>query len=114
MVTSDETENMDTLKLSLRLDNDEDDELLKLYLSTAKSFVYGAVGRDEEYKNFFEIEEVKTMLNTAIIAQSTGYYNARTSISSIPMSPVNLAVNSIIGQIRYRYDLYMEEHSDED
>lgn len=110
----DETEELDQLKLSLRLDSNEDDELLRLYIDTAKGFIYGAIGRDEEYKDFFEIEEVRKMLTTAVIAQATGYYNARTSITNIPMSPVNLAVNSIIGQIRYRYDLYMEEHANED
>ncbi|GAK31967.1 phage QLRG family DNA packaging [Weissella oryzae SG25] len=103
----------DKLKLSLRLDSDEDDNLLRLYIDTAKGFIYGAIGRDEDYKSFFEIEEVKAMLTTAVIAQATGYYNARTSITSIPMSPVNLAVNSIIGQIRYRYDSFMEEQANE-
>lgn len=98
-------ETLDRLKLSLRLDTDEDDELLKLYLESAKGYIKGAIGIDED---FYTQNQVVTMLDTAIIAQATGYYTARTSLTNIPMNPVNMTVNSIINQLRGKYALYLE------
>ncbi|WP_446002474.1 head-tail connector protein [Weissella viridescens] len=94
------------LKLSLRLDMDEDDDLLQLYLDTATAYIQGAVG--DETSKFWQLESVKALFRTALIAQATGYYTARTSLSNIPMSPVNMSVNSIVGQLRGRYATYLE------
>lgn len=96
---------LEQLKLSLRLDMDEDDVLLNLYLDTADAYIKGAVG---EETGFWKLESVQKLYKTVLIAQATGYYTARTSLSNIPMSPVNMSVNSIIGQLRGRYATYLE------
>ncbi|MBX4172561.1 head-tail connector protein [Weissella viridescens] len=106
MTETKEMTTLEQLKLSLRLDMDEDDVLLNLYLDTADAYIKGAV--DEE-AGFWKLEAVQKLYKTALIAQATGYYTARTSLSNIPMSPVNMSVNSIIGQLRGRYATYVEQ-----
>lgn len=105
MGDNEKSELLEQLKLSLRLDMEEDDELLNLYIDAASSYIKGAVGDSE---SFWEDDSIKPMFKTALIAQASGYYAARTSLTNIPMYPINMAVNSIVGQMRGRYEVYLE------
>lgn len=91
------------LKLSLRLETDdtEDDELLRIYLDTAKEYIKGAVGTNQL---FYDQEDIIPLYHTAVIALASGYYLYRSSLVPMTIHPVNLSVNSIVAQLRGRYE----------
>ncbi|WP_125766120.1 head-tail connector protein [Levilactobacillus mulengensis] len=101
---------LDDLKLSLRLDGDADDELLKGYLNTAESYIKQAIGT--ELDSFYEDASVVDLFNTAVLALASAYYNYRSSLVPTTAISVNLPVDSIIGQLRGLYDLKMEAITD--
>lgn len=102
---------LDDLKLSLRLDGDADDELLKGYLNTAESYIKQAIGT--ELDSFYEDASVVDLFNTAVLALASAYYNYRSSLVPTTAISVNLPVDSIIGQLRGLYDLKMEAIADD-
>ncbi|MCG0633666.1 Phage protein DNA packaging protein [Lactiplantibacillus plantarum] len=94
---------LETLKSSLRIDGDDDDELLKGYLSAATSYIKQAIGEDNSVLGFYEMEGVKDLFATAVYALAGSYWYYRTSITAIAVNPVDLVVDSIIGQLRGLY-----------
>lgn len=102
---------LDDLKLSLRLDGDADDELLKGYLNTAESYIKQAIGT--ELDSFYEDASVVDLFNTAVMALASAYYNYRSSLVPTTAISINLTVDSIIGQLRGLYDLKMEAITDD-
>lgn len=102
---------LDDLKLSLRLDGDADDELLKGYLNTAESYIKQAIGT--ELDSFYEDTNVVDLFNTAVMALASAYYNYRSSLVPTTAISVNLPVDSIIGQLRGLYDMKMEAIADD-
>ncbi|MCG0733880.1 DNA packaging protein [Lactiplantibacillus plantarum] len=46
-----------TLKSSLRIDGNDDDELLKGYLSAATSYIKQAIGDENSVPGFYEMEK---------------------------------------------------------
>lgn len=102
---------LDDLKLSLRLDGDADDELLKGYLNTAESYIKLAIGT--ELDSFYEDASVVDLFNTAVLALASAYYNYRSSLVPTTAISIDLPVDSIIGQLRGLYDLKMEAITDD-
>lgn len=102
---------LDDLKLSLRLDGDADDELLKGYLNTAESYIKQAIGT--ELDSFYEDSGVVDLFNTAVMALASAYYNYRSSLVPTTAISINLPVDSIIGQLRGLYELKMEAITDD-
>ncbi|KZD98439.1 head-tail connector protein [Lactiplantibacillus plantarum] len=94
---------LETLKSSLRIDSDDDDDLLKGYLSAAISYIKQAIGDDNSVLGFYEMEGVKDLFETAVYALAGSYWTYRTSITAIAVNPVDLVVDSIIGQLRGLY-----------
>lgn len=91
---------LSVLKQSLRLEDDEtaDDTMLTGYLSAAQNFVKQAIGADND--KFYTLENVVDLYNTAVIALASDYYNNRLSLSQVNVVPIDLTINSIIGQLR--------------
>lgn len=98
---------IDQLKLSLRIDSSADDTLLKGYSNAAESYIKNAIGYD--YDDFYTEERVAPLFETAVIALASSYYTFRTSLSLVQSYPVDVAVESIIGQLRGEYTLFEEE-----
>ncbi|SPD92249.1 head-tail connector protein [Lactiplantibacillus plantarum] len=92
-----------TLKSSLRIDGNDDDELLKGYLSAATSYIEQAIGDDNSVPGFYEMDGAKDLFATAVYALAGSYWTYRTSITAIAVNPVDLVVDSIIGQLRGLY-----------
>lgn len=104
--------NLETLKLSLRIDGDDDDELLNGYLSTATSYIKQAIGDDNSVTGFYEMDGVSNLFETAVYALAGSYWYYRTSITSNTVNPVDLVLDSIIGQLRGLYSQKQDEVSD--
>lgn len=102
---------LDDLKNSLRIDGNDDDFMLKNYLAAAGNYIKGAIGTDND--TFYSETDVKTLYDVAVLALASSYYNYRSSAVSVSVTTVNLPVNSIIGQLRGRYDLFTEKGDDD-
>ncbi|MDN6452839.1 MAG: head-tail connector protein [Lactiplantibacillus plantarum] len=98
-----------TLKSSLRIDGNDDDELLKGYLSAATSYIEQAIGDENGVTGFYEMEDVDDLFETAVYALAGSYWYYRTSITSNAVNPVDLVVDSIIGQLRGLYNQKQDE-----
>ena len=103
---------LETLKSSLRIDGDDDDDLLNGYLSAATSYIKQAIGDDNSVLGFYEMEGVKDLFETAVYALAGSYWYYRTSITSSAVNPVDLVVDSIIGQLRGIYSQKQDEVGD--
>ncbi|AYF24007.1 head-tail connector protein [Lactiplantibacillus plantarum] len=95
--------NLETLKSSLRIDGDDDDELLKGYLSAATNYIKQSIGDENDVSGFYEMDGVSDLFETAVYALAGSYWTYRTSITAIAVNPVDLVVDSIIGQLRGLY-----------
>lgn len=104
---------LDNLKLSLRIDSTADDTLLKGYLAAAQSYVKSAIGAESDaVVGFYTSHEVVDLFNAAVLALASTYYTYRASLSAIAALPVDLTVNSIVGQLRGIYAEQSEVTSD--
>lgn len=98
---ADEKDNLvEKVKEILYLDGDQDDQLVQGYVDAAKAFVQGAIGDDD---SFYQLPDVKPLFESAVTALAATYYQYRLSLSDTQTYPVDLTVNSIIGQLRGRY-----------
>nr|WP_205598736.1 head-tail connector protein [Pediococcus pentosaceus] len=96
----------------MRIDGDDDDELLKGYLSAATSYIKQAIGDENGVPGFYEAEGVNNLFETAVYALAGSYWFYRTSITSNAVNPVDLVVDSIIGQLRGLYNQKQDEVND--
>ena len=100
----DEDKLLETLKLSLRVDGDVDDEILKRNILAAKAYVIGAIGPDDGImKGFYELADIKDQFEMVVIAIASSYYTYRSAIVGNAASEVDLVSYSIIGQLRGKY-----------
>ena len=97
---------VETFKTAYRIDGNDDDHLIKLYLDAANSFVKNAVGSDD---TFFDQPSVKAAFETAVLAYAGTLYQYRASVSDVQPYEVNSTCNSIIGQLRGKYASFEEE-----
>lgn len=91
---------------TLNLDETDDTELIPAYIESAKQYIINAVGSDQK---FYELENVKYLFDTAVIALTSTYFTYRVALAEIFTYPINLTLNSIIGQLRGLYATYSDE-----
>ncbi|MDD1380078.1 head-tail connector protein [Limosilactobacillus reuteri] len=100
---------VDRVKDVLYLDGNEDDVLLSSYVLAANSFVHNAIGQD--VNGFYSEPSVSALVSTAVISLAATYFQNRLSLSDTQTFPIDLTVNSIIGQLRGIRNTF-EEKSD--
>lgn len=100
---------LDDLKLSLRIDGDDDDRLLNSYINAAEVYIKTAVGGDDE---FWQQEDVIAVQKIAILALAGAYYDYRAALQDVMTYPINLTLNAIISQLRGKLALYEEGDND--
>ena len=103
------SQTVDRVKDVLYLDGNEDDVLLSSYVLAANSFVHNAIGQD--VNGFYSEPSVSALVSTAVISLAATYYQNRLSLSDTQTFPIDLTVNSIIGQLRGMRNTF-EEKSD--
>jgi uncharacterized phage protein (predicted DNA packaging) len=91
--------------LALNLDETDDTNLIDAYIKTAKLFVKNAVGNAD---GFFEQEHVEPLYDTAVLALASSYYTYRVALTDTMTYPIDLTLNSVIGQLRGLYAVYCE------
>lgn len=97
------------VKNILYLDGNDDDELLNSYVIAANSFVHNAVGEDTN--GFYNDSQVKALVDLAVKSLAATYFQNRLALSDTQTFPIDLTVNSIIGQLRGMRNTF-EEKSD--
>lgn len=105
----DVSQTVDRVKDVLYLDGNEDDVLLSSYVIAANSFVHNAIGQD--VNGFYSEPSVSALVSTAVISLAATYFQNRLSLSDTQTFPIDLTVNSIIGQLRGMRNTF-EEKSD--
>lgn len=103
------SQTVDRVKDVLYLDGNEDDVLLSSYVLAANSFVHNAIG--EDVNGFYSEPSVSALVSTAVISLAATYFQNRLSLSDTQTFPIDLTVNSIIGQLRGMRNTF-EEKSD--
>lgn len=96
----------ETIMQTLNLDETEDTALIPAYIETARQYIINSVGNDPK---FYDRDSVKSLFDTAVIALTSSYFMYRVALTDTATYPVNLTLNSIIGQLRGLYATYSEE-----
>ena len=94
------------VKNLLYLDGNDDDALITTYVDAAESFVVNAVGDDKE---FWKDPHVASLQDMAVMSLAATYYQNRLALSDTQTFPIDLTVNSIIGQLRGLYAEIVED-----
>lgn len=97
---------VDQVKNLLYLDGNDDDTLITAYINAAKNFVINAVGDDE---GFWKDPRVTYLQDMATMSLAATYYQNRLALSDTQTFPIDLTVNSIIGQLRGLYAEIVED-----
>ena len=103
----DVSQTVDRVKDVLYLDGNEDDVLLSSYVLAANSFVHNAIGQD--VNGFYSEPSVRALVSTAVISLAATYFQNRLSLSDTQTFPIDLTVNSIIGQLRGMRNTFEEK-----
>lgn len=95
-------------KLSLRLDDDEDDLLVNSLIRAARKDIMGEVG--EQIEDFYSDNDI---FDSAVILEVSHLYNHRDAVSTQQTYEVPMALYSLINSLKdeYRYQLYKEQNS---
>ena len=103
----DVSQTVDRVKDVLYLDGNEDDVLLSSYVLAANSFVHNAIG--EDVNGFYEDTNVNSLVMMATVSLAATYFQNRLSRSDTQTFPIDLTVNSIIGQLRGMRNTFEEK-----
>ncbi|QBX25321.1 uncharacterized phage protein (possible DNA packaging) [Streptococcus henryi] len=90
---------------ALNLDEGDDLKLIEPYILTAENYIKNAIGYAD---GFYEQEKVEPLFDTAVLALASSYFTYRISLADAPTYPIDLTLNSIIGQLRGLYAVYEE------
>ena len=104
----------DTLSLvrnSLRLDSQDDDELLSLLIKTARADVINQVG--ERIDTFFDHNDI---FDTAVMVEVSHLYTNRQAVSTQETYEVPMVMYSLINSMKddYRYQVAQLDKEDDD
>ncbi|AZF91715.1 head-tail adaptor Ad1 [Streptococcus phage CHPC1062] len=95
----------ETIMQTLNLDETDDTALIPAYIESAQQYIINAVGSDPK---FYDLENVQPLFDTAVIALTSSYFTYRVALTDTATYPINLTLNSIIGQLRGLYATYSE------
>ena len=105
----DPTNDLEEIKIALKIDSDDDDAAVKRSTIAAISYIKGAIGSD---KPSFYVQEETELLNLAIIMLADHFYHARSatiesSTSYGSLREYDLGFTSILWQLKADYSLFM-------
>lgn len=105
----DPKENLDEIKLALKIDTDDDDQEVLRASMAAKTYIKGAIGKDKP--SFYEDEEYLDQLNLSMIMLADHYYKARSATMEAGKKLIeyDLGFNSLLLQLKASYRCYEEE-----
>ena len=106
----DVSQTVERVKNVLYLDGNDDDPLLSSYVRAAYAFVHNAIGKD--VNDFYADTNVDSLVNTAVVSLAATYFQNRLALSDTQTFPIDLTVNSIIGQLRGMRNSFEERGDD--
>lgn len=99
---------LSTIKLSLRLDQNADDNLLKSLILAARRDIMGQVG--EQIDDFFDDNEV---FKTAVIIETQHLYTHREAVSTQQTYEVSMSLAYLINSMKDDYRLQYQQLNEE-
>ncbi|MEE6719250.1 head-tail connector protein [Limosilactobacillus reuteri] len=106
----DALQTVERVKNVLYLDGNDDDPLLSSYVRAAYAFVHNAVGDD--VNGFYSDTNVSSLVEMATVSLAATYYQNRLALSDTQTFPIDLTVDSIIGQLRGTRNSFEEKGDD--
>ncbi|MEK1398583.1 phage gp6-like head-tail connector protein [Limosilactobacillus fermentum] len=109
--TTVDDETLSLVRNSLRLDSQDDDELLKLLIKTARTDVINQVG--ERIDTFFDNNDI---FDTAVMVEVSHLYTNRQAVSTQETYEVPMVMYSLINSMKddYRYQAAQLDKEDDD
>ncbi|MGS6025309.1 phage gp6-like head-tail connector protein [Limosilactobacillus fermentum] len=109
--TTVDDETLSLVRNSLRLDSQDDDELLKLLIKTARADVINQVG--ERIDAFFDDNDI---FDTAVMVEVSHLYTNRQAVSTQETYEVPMVMYSLINSMKddYRYKVAQLDKEDDD
>lgn len=101
------TDDLLTIKTSLRLDEDEDDALLKMLIKAARADVMGQVG--EQIDDFYDNNEV---FKSAVLVEVSHLYENRQAVSTQQTFEVPMVLYSLINSLKDDYRLQLSKQKE--
>ena len=101
---------VERVKNVLYLDGNDDDPLLSSYVRAAYAFVHNAVGDD--VNGFYSDTNVSLLVEMATVSLAATYYQNRLALSDTQTFPIDLTVDSVIGQLRGMRNSFEERGND--
>lgn len=95
----------------LYLDGDEENGLIDSYVTAAEAFVRNSIGTSSD--DFYNDKGVKPLVTLAIESLAATYYQNRLALSDTQTHPIDLTVNSVIGQLRGMKNKFEEDEQSE-
>lgn len=104
-------EDLNLISESLRLDPDEDSDLLTLLIKTARADIMGQVG--EQIDDFYDHNET---FNAAVLVEVSHLYENRHAVSTQQTYEVPMVLYSLINSLKdsYRYELSKQDEEGEE
>ncbi|KLD54321.1 head-tail connector protein [Limosilactobacillus fermentum] len=109
--TTVDDETLSLVRNSLRLDSQDDDELLKLLIKTARADVINQVG--DRIDAFFDDNDI---FDTAVMVEVSHLYTNRQAVSTQETYEVPMVMYSLINSMKddYRYKVAQLDKEDDD
>ncbi len=101
------TDDLLTIKTSLRLDEDDDDTFLKMLIKAARADVMGQVG--EQIDDFYDNNEV---FKSAVLVEVSHLYENRQAVSTQQTFEIPMVMYSLINSMKDDYRLQLSKHKE--
>lgn len=108
MLNPHKQEDLESAKISLRIDYSDDDQLIKSCMVAAIGYLKGAIGKDKPSFYLQDDDELTEKLNMALLMLTDHYFQLRTvEVEGSGREP-HFGITSIILQLKGDYLLYQE------
>lgn len=106
LLTTVSDDDVSTIKQSLRVEDDNDDALIKTLILAARKDIIGQVG--DEFDDFFDQDE---RFEVAVLMEVSHFYEHRESVSIQQTYEVPMSLAYLINSMKDDYRLKLEEQS---
>ncbi len=97
---------LNKLKLSIRIDSDDDDSILEIFMTSASDYITSAIG--DKVEKFYDNN---SRFDTAVILLTDHYYKTRSATNEADLKKVPYGVDTLILQMKgdYYYELQKQK-----
>lgn len=105
----DDEKDLQTVKLHLRIDFDEDDESVKQMVLVAQSMLMGMIGSDDSYTSFYREAKYGEVFDLATLFLTDHFYKTRSATTSLSFHETPQGVQAMVLSLKPAYLQYINE-----